>query len=40
MYATEINLKYNKTKILKEIENCIFHPFNDLGPDQNGITKM
>jgi hypothetical protein len=40
MSVTEIDLKYNKTQILKEIENCIFHPFNDLGPDQNGITKM
>ena len=40
MSLKEIDLTYNKNKILKEMETLDFHPFNDRGPDGKGKTKI
>ena len=40
MSLKEIDLTYNKNKILKEMETLDFHPFNDRGPDGKGETKI
>ena len=37
---TEIELKYNKSKILEEMGDLEFHPFNDLGPEGKGETRI
>lgn len=39
-YLYNINLSYDKTKLLEEINNITFNPFNDLGPEQKGISKI
>ena len=36
----EIELDYNIDAVLKEMERAIFYPFNDLGPNQQGVTKV
>ena len=35
-YLYNINLSYDKTKLLEEMNNITFNPFNDLGPQQRG----
>ena len=40
MNVTELDLIYDKNKILKEMKSVIFHPFNDRGADGTGKTKI
>ena len=37
---TELELEYDKNKILEEMKDLEFHPFNELGPDGKGKTKI
>ena len=39
-YLYNINLSYDKIKLLAEMNNIIFNPFNDLGPKQKGTSKI
>tara|TARA_Y100000361_G_scaffold145311_1_gene154346 strand:+ start:395 stop:913 length:519 start_codon:yes stop_codon:yes gene_type:complete len=36
----DINLTYNKDKLISEMKSVNFHPFNDLGPEQQGVSKI
>lgn len=36
----DINLTYDKDKLISEMESVNFHPFNDLGPEQQGVSKI
>ena len=39
-YLHSIDLSYDKTILLEEMNNIDFHPFNDLGPQQKGTSKI
>ena len=39
-YIYDINLTYDKDKLISEMEYVNFHPFNDLGPEQQGVSKI
>ena len=39
-YIYDINLTYDKDKLISEMESVNFHPFNDLGPEQQGVSKI
>ena len=39
-FLTHIELSFNKELILKEMGTITFHPFNDLGPGQTGVSRI